>query len=71
LTAATLVLAPYTGASLNPARSLGPAVASGLFEGQIIFWTAPIVGAAIAGLLYDQLFLRRGPEPVDHGAVEP
>ena len=71
LTAATLVLAPYTGASLNPARSLGPAVASGLFEGQIIFWTAPIVGAAIAGLLYDQLFLRRGPQPVDHAAVGP
>lgn len=70
LAAAILVLAPLTGASLNPARSLGPAVATGIFEGQIIFWTAPLVGGALAGLLYDQLFLRRGPEPVDHGAVE-
>ncbi|HEU4631252.1 MAG TPA: aquaporin [Gemmatimonadaceae bacterium] len=71
LAAAILVLAPFTGASLNPARSLGPAVATGIFEGQIVFWTAPLVGGALAGLLYDQLFLRRGPEPADHGAVEP
>ena len=70
LTAAILVLAPYTGGSLNPARSLGPAIATGIFEGQLIFWTAPLLGGALAGLLYDQLFLRRGPEPVDHGAVE-
>ena len=68
-----LTLAPLTGGSLNPARSLGPAVASGIFEGQFIFWTAPLLGGLLAGLLYDQLFLRRGrdAEPVDHGAVEP
>ena len=66
-----LTLAPLTGGSLNPARSLGPAVASGIFEGQLIFWTAPLLGGILAGLLYDQLFLRRGAEPIDHGAVEP
>jgi MIP family channel proteins len=36
LTAAILAIGPLTGASLNPARSIGPAVASGIFEGQIV-----------------------------------
>ena len=70
LTVALLTLAPLTGGSLNPARSLGPAVASGIFEGQLIFWTAPLLGGLVAGVLYDQLFLRRHREPVDHGAME-
>jgi MIP family channel proteins len=71
VTAAILAIGPLTGASLNPARSFGPAVASGIFEGQVVFWTGPIIGAVTAALLYDGLFLRRGVEPVDHGAVRP
>jgi MIP family channel proteins len=71
LTAVILAIGPLTGASLNPARSFGPAVASGIFEGQIVFWTGPIIGGVAAALLYDGLFLRRGVEPVDHGAVRP
>ena len=66
-----LVIGPFTGASMNPARSLGPAVASGVFEAQAVFWIGPLIGAIAAGVLYDRLFLRRGPEPVDHGAVAP
>lgn len=65
-----LAIGPLTGASLNPARSLGPALATGIFEGQGVFWGGPILGGILAGLLYDQLFLRRSPEPVDHGAIE-
>ncbi|HET9424945.1 MAG TPA: aquaporin [Gemmatimonadaceae bacterium] len=71
LAAAILAIGPLTGSSLNPARSFGPAVASGILEAQAIFWIGPIVGALIAGILYDRLFLRRAPEPVDHGAVAP
>ena len=56
---------------MNPARSFGPAVASGIFEAQVLYWVGPIVGAIVAALLYDTLFLRRGREPVDHGAVSP
>jgi glycerol uptake facilitator-like aquaporin len=71
VTADTLAIGPLTGASMNPARSFGPAVASGIFEGQAVYWTGPIVGGIAAALLYDMLFLRRGVEPVDHGAVRP
>ena len=71
MTAGILAIGPLTGGSLNPARSLGPALASGYFEGQVVFWAGPLLGGLLAGLLYDQLFLRRErePEPVDHGAV--
>jgi MIP family channel proteins len=71
VTAGILAIGPLTGGSMNPARSFGPAVASGIFEGQAVFWTGPVVGGITAALLYDTLFLRRGVEPVDHGAVRP
>ena len=71
VTADILAIGPLTGASMNPARSFGPAVASGIFEAQGVYWIGPIVGGIAAALLYDALFLRRGREPVDHGAVSP
>ena len=66
-----LAIGPLTGASMNPARSFGPAIASGVFEAQAVYWIGPILGGVAAALLYDTLFLRRGREPVDHGAVSP
>lgn len=71
VTADILAIGPLTGASMNPARSFGPAVVSGVLEGQLIYWIGPIIGSVIAAVLYDSLFLRRGKEPVDHGAVRP
>jgi MIP family channel proteins len=65
-----LAIGPLTGASMNPARSFGPALATGIFEGQFIYWTAPIIGSIVAALLYDTLFIRREREPVEHGAIE-
>ncbi|HEX8394464.1 MAG TPA: MIP family channel protein [Longimicrobium sp.] len=54
---------PLTGASMNPARSLGPAISGGIWEGHWIYWAAPILGMFIAAQLYE--FLRpAGPEHV-------
>jgi MIP family channel proteins len=71
IAAGILAIGPFTGGSFNPARSFGPAVASGIFEAQAVYWIGPIVGAVAAALLYDTLFIRREREPVDHGAVRP
>ncbi len=46
---------PISGASMNPARSFGPALASGIWTAHWIYWLAPLLGAALAAGLY--LFL--------------
>lgn len=66
-----LAIGPLTGASMNPARSFGPAVASGIYEAQLLYWLAPIAGAVVACVLYEYLFIRRDTEPVDHGVLRP
>ena len=71
LTACILAIGPLTGASLNPARSFGPAVAANIFEGQLVYWIGPLVGGALAALVYDRLFLPRAAEQLDHGAIKP
>src|SRR5580692_5731723 len=54
LTLIHLIGIPVTNLSVNPARSTGPAVfVGGLALQQLwLFWVAPIVGAAIAGIVY-------------------
>jgi glycerol uptake facilitator-like aquaporin len=47
-----LLVGPFTGASFNPARSLGPSVFSGYFDSQFVYWLGPLVGGAGAGLLF-------------------
>ena len=45
---AALVGGPLTGASMNPARTLGPAIVSGRMDQVWIYLTAPVVGAFLA-----------------------
>lgn len=54
LTLIHLIGIPVTNLSVNPARSTGPAVfVGGWAVGQLwLFWVAPIVGAALAGVIY-------------------
>ncbi|WP_395449543.1 aquaporin Z [Aminobacter sp. UC22_36] len=58
LTLIHLISIPVTNTSVNPARSTGPA----LFVGGValqqlwLFWVAPIVGAAIAGIVHKAMF---------------
>jgi MIP family channel proteins len=46
-----------TGAGMNPARTLGPALAMKHFDYLWMYFVGPFVGAAVAALLYDKLFL--------------
>jgi len=51
---------PITGASMNPGRSIGPAVVSGNLHALWIYVAAPLVGATMGGLAYQ---LVRGEQP--------
>jgi aquaporin Z len=58
LTLIHLIGIPVTNLSVNPARSTGPAVFVGGWAIQQLwlFWLAPIIGGAIAGLVYSGVF---------------
>ena len=57
LTLIHLIGIPVTNLSVNPARSTGPAVFVGGWAIQQLwlFWLAPIVGAALAGIVYPRI----------------
>lgn len=58
-----------TGASMNPARSLGPAVAGGIWQEHWIYWVAPIGGAVMAAWTYDWLRPADAPRMVPRGVT--
>ena len=53
-----LVGVPLTGASMNPARTLGPAIVSGFWEFHWVYWVGPIIGGIIAGLIMNYIFVK-------------
>ncbi|KAI4480623.1 PREDICTED: aquaporin-like [Polistes canadensis] len=56
------VFIPYTGCSLNPARSIAPAIWNGYWRNHWVFWIGPIGGAILASTVYRYLFLPKTKE---------
>jgi MIP family channel proteins len=48
---------PISGASMNPARSFGPALIAGVWQDQWVYWVGPLIGAALGAAIYQ--FLRQ------------
>ena len=67
LTLIHLISIPVTNTSVNPARSLGPAVFVGGWAIQQVwlFWVAPLAGAVLAGTVYKMVGGDANPAPVD------
>ena len=51
-----------TGASMNPARSFGPALVQGYWAWNECYWIGPVAGAVVAALIYDRVILERLPK---------
>ena len=54
---------PFTGAAMNPARTFGPALASGHWNNQAIYWIGPMLGGALAGIVYGRFLIKQNLEP--------
>ncbi|XP_061651242.1 aquaporin AQPAe.a isoform X2 [Phyllopteryx taeniolatus] len=55
-TAGVLIGARFSGASMNPARSLGPAIITGFWENHWVYWIGPVIGAVLAGVSHEFFF---------------
>ena len=49
---------PLTGGSMNPARTFGPALASGHWNNHAVYWIGPMLGGALAGLIYGRFLIK-------------
>ena len=60
---------PLAGASMNPARSFGPALVGGLWQAHWVYWLSPISAMIVAARTYDLLRIAHPPGPTSRPAV--
>jgi aquaporin Z len=53
-----MAFGPLTGAAMNPARWLGPALAAGAWDNWFVWIVGPVAGAIVAAVLYSMVFLK-------------
>jgi MIP family channel proteins len=74
VTVCILMFGELTGGSVNPARTIGPAVATGLYDGIVVYLLAQVLGGALAGLLYRVFWVPHSATvrlgAVDHAAAK-
>lgn len=68
ITTCHLFAIPFTGSSMNPARTFGPAVILGEWSHHWVYWLGPLLGGTCAALLY-QMVLRAPPKDEEYDAV--
>jgi len=54
---------PFTGASMNPARTFGPALATGDLNDLWMYIVGPVLGGDAAGWLYEKYFMANDETP--------
>jgi aquaporin TIP len=69
ITIDVLMGGPLTGAAMNPARSFGPALAFNSWSDEWLYWIGPAIGAVVAAVGYEYLYLRP-PGPAVVGTPE-
>lgn len=54
----------FSGASMNPARSFGPALVSWDWTDHWVYWVGPLIGGGLAGFFYENFFIIRSHSPL-------